>query len=218
MGEAIAGKRDRIFLMTKGCAGEKRRERGLRDLNESLRRLRTDRIDLWLVHSVRSADEVEAAHAADGVLSIVEEVKRAGKVRYVGFSGHADPRVHRLMLERGYPFDAVLMPLSAVDGSREDGFQRAVLPELVKRGIAPLGMKSLLGKAEPVAAGVFSAAEAIRYTMSLPITALVLGMSRLAQLEENLKVIRGFTPMGRVDALALETRCRAHTHFERYRA
>jgi predicted aldo/keto reductase-like oxidoreductase len=217
MGAGLAGRRDKAFLMSKMCTHGQGRDVGMRQLEESLKRLRTDHLDLWMLHAVQTEEEVESAYAPGGALEALTEAKRQGKVRYLGFTGHASPSLHLKMLEGGFPFDAVLMPLSVFDGTREDGFQRRVLPELVKRGVAALGMKSLGGNARAVKDGMLTAREAVRYALSLPVATLALGIDKMAWLDEGLAVARSFTPMTPAEKAALEERCRTGTKYEGYR-
>src|SRR5208283_4159886 len=145
MGAALAGKRDKVFLMTKVCThlpGQPSKEKALAMLEQSLQRLRTDHLDLWQVHQIGSEAEADSIFIPGGVLEAIEQARKQGKIRYCGFTGHADPKVHLRVLAHRYPFDSVQMPLSVFDG-HEGGFQKLVLPELLKQGIAPLAMKTL---------------------------------------------------------------------------
>jgi predicted aldo/keto reductase-like oxidoreductase len=210
MGHAIKGKRDQVFLMTKVCSHEKGEEKGkkvgMRMLEESLKRLQTDHLDLWQVHSVGNNEEVDAAFAPEGIIEALEEAKKQGKVRYLGFTGHKDPNVHLRMLSHQYPFDAVQMPLSAMD-AHEDGFQKMVLPELLKQGIAPIAMKALGGGGQPVNKGLMKAEEGIRYALSLPIVTMVSGIGNMDHLQQNAKTAMDFKPYSKEEMVALETKC-----------
>ncbi len=130
------------------------------------------------------------------------------KRRFVGFTGHKDPAVHLQMLRRGFPFDAVQMPLNPFDAQFRS-FERQVVPEANKRGIAVLGMKSMGGTAEAIKRKVLSAEEALRYAMSLPVATTITGMDSLEVLRQNLAVARGFTPMTAQQMQALRDRCAA---------
>src|SRR5207302_11111389 len=127
--------------------------------------------------------------------------------RFVGFTGHKHPDIHLKMLGHDYPFDTVQMPLNCFDASYRS-FERRVLPELNKRGIAPLGMKSMGGDAQPVLHGVVTAEEALRYAMSLPVAVTISGIDSLEILHQNLAVARGFKPMSPAEMLAVRERCR----------
>lgn len=216
MGKALKGKRDKVFLMTKVCTHGKGRDAAMRMLDQSLSRLGVDHLDLWQVHAVASLEQVESAKSLDGVLEALDLAKKQGKVRYTGFTGHTNPKVHLAMLATDYPFDAVQMPLSVFDGNN-DGFQKNVLPELLRRKIAPIAMKSLCGNAKPLRDGVVTVEEALRYTLSLPIATLVNGANTIEQLTENAGIAAGFTPMSKEQIASFEAQCRPHTNYEMYR-
>jgi aryl-alcohol dehydrogenase-like predicted oxidoreductase len=156
--------------------------------------LKTDHLDLWQVHEVIYENDPDLHFKAGGVIEALDEAKRQGKTRYVGFTGHKDPSIHLKMLSHGYPFDSVQMPLNAFDAQFRS-FETQVLPEVLKRGMAPLGMKSLGGTGDVVQRGVVTAEEALRYAMSLPVTTTVSGVDSMAVLRQNLAVASGFEPM-----------------------
>ena len=175
-------------------------------LDESLLRLQTDHLDLWQVHGVCFDNDPELAYAKGGVLEALDQAKRQGKVRFVGFTGHKDPAIHLDMIRRGYPFDAVQMPLNCLDATFRS-FEKQVLPELNKRGIAALGMKPMGGTAAAVKSGLVQAEEMLRYAMSLPVATTIAGTDSFDVLRQNLRVARGFTPMTAADMQALRDRC-----------
>ncbi|HEY8461374.1 MAG TPA: aldo/keto reductase, partial [Blastocatellia bacterium] len=175
MGRAIHDRRDKVFLMTKVCSHGRDRHVAMQQLEDSLRRLKTDYLDLWQVHEVVYDNEPELHFAEGGVIEALEQAKREGKVRFVGFTGHKSPEIHLKMLTYDYPFDACQMPLNCFDATFRS-FEQRVLPELERRGIAAIGMKSLGGEGAMVRAGVVTAEEALRYAMSLPIATLVSGI------------------------------------------
>src|SRR5207253_6769516 len=150
LGRALRGRRDRVFLMTKVCTHGRDARVALRMLEQSLRRLRTDHLDLWQIHAVTYDNDPRLAYAPGGVLEALDRAKRDGKVRFVGFTGHKDPAIHLEMLAHGYPFDTVQMPLNAFDATFVHSFEQRVLPELKRQGIAALGMKSLNGGGDPI--------------------------------------------------------------------
>jgi aryl-alcohol dehydrogenase-like predicted oxidoreductase len=221
MGRALAeGKlRDKVFLMTKCCTHGRDKKVAMQQLEESLRRLRTDHLDLWQIHEVVYQDDPARHFAPGGAIEALAEAKQQGKVRFIGFTGHKDPAIHLDMLSRNFPFDSCQLPLSGFDASFRS-FQKRVLPELIKRGIAPIGMKSLNGTADAVKKGVIQAADAIRYAMSLPVAVTVSGIDSLELLRENLRIARGFTPMNRDERLAFEKQCAVYAadgRFELYK-
>ena len=219
MGAALAGKRDQVFLMTKVCThlpGQQSKEKALAMLDQSLKRLRTDHLDLWQIHQVGSAAEADAIFAPGGAIEAVESARQQGKIRYCGFTGHLNPQTHLRVLAHQYPFDTVQMPLSVFD-SHDDGFQKLVIPELLKQGIAPLAMKTLGGNGQSVRDGVITSDEALRYTLSLPITTLISGIDSLAWLRKNATVAANFKPYSPEEKVALEKRCLAQNRYEPYR-
>ena len=194
MGHAIEDRRDRVFLMTKACTHGRDGKVAMRQLEESLRRLRTDYLDLWQVHEVVFDDEPDRHFAKGGVVEALELARKQGKVRYLGFTGHKSPALHLDMLSRGFQWDACQLPLNCFDASFRS-FEREVLPVLASQGIAAIGMKSLNGDGGPVAAGVVTAEEALAYAMSLPVATVVSGMESPRILAQNVAVARGFKPM-----------------------
>ena len=219
LGRALKGRRDRVFLMTKVCTHGRGAELAMRMLEESLTRLQTDHLDLWQIHGVTYDNDPDLAYAKGGVLEAFDAAKKAGKVRFVGFTGHKDPSLHLRMIQMGYPFDSVQMPLNPFDGTFQS-FEQIVLPEANKRGIAVLGMKSLGGTAEMIKKGVLKAEEALRYALSLPVAVTISGMNSLEVLRKNLAVAHGFTPMTPQEMQALRERCAeaaSDGHFELYK-
>lgn len=217
MGKALAGGwRDKTFLMTKVCTHGRGRDFAMDMLEKQLRRLQTDRLDLWQIHAIANEGEISAAFAPGGVVEALELAKKQGKVRYVGFTGHTNPDLHLKMLQQGYHFDAVQMPLSAFDGQSQSSFQRKVLPELTKQGTAVLAMKTLSGNASPVRDGVATAVELIHYSLSLPITTAILGMDSLDFLRQNIRLAQEFKPVKAEEMKALENRCLVAARQRRY--
>ncbi len=219
MGKALTGRRDKVFLMTKVCTHGRDKQTAMKQLEDSLRRLKTDHVDLWQVHECVYENDPERHFAPGGVIEAVTEAKRAGKVRFVGFTGHKDPAIHLAMLARNYPFDTCQHPVNPFDASYRS-FEQHVLPELSKRGIASIGMKSLGGGGEALKANAIMVEEALRYAMSLPIATLVSGMPTLGILQQNLKIARGFQPMTAAEMQVLRARCAplaADGRFELYK-
>ena len=205
MGKALQGRRQKVFLMTKVCSHGRDKRVALQQLDESLRRLRTDYLDLWQIHEVVYEDDPDRHFTPGGAADALLEAKRQGKVRFVGFTGHKHPKIHLKMLAHDFPFDTCQMPLNVFDGTYRS-FEREVLPVLNQRGIAPLGMKSVSGNAEPIKQGIVTPEEALRYVLSLPIASLVSGIDSREVLKQNLEIARRFTPMTTADMEALRTR------------
>src|SRR5262249_33429017 len=155
-----------------------------------------------------------------GVLEALDAAKKAGKTRFVGFTGHKDPDVHLALLKGGYPFDAVQMPLNSFDASFHNSFEKKVLPVLNEKKIAPLGMKPMSGTAAAVKKGVVTAEEALRYAMSLPVATTISGMDSVEVLRKNLQVAQNFKPMTDKEMDDLRKRCAKDAgdgHFEVYK-
>ena len=192
----------------------------MKQLEESLKRLQTDHLDLWQIHECVYYNDPDRHFAKGGVVEALDEAKKAGKVRYVGFTGHKHPDIHLRMLSYKYPFDAVQMPLNPFDASFRS-FQEHVLPKVRELGMAALGMKSMGGNGQPILKGVLTAEEALRYAMSLPVATTISGIDSLAVLHQNLKVARGFQPMSAKEMTALRDRCAKEAgdgHLELYKS
>lgn len=203
MGKALGdGYRERVFLMTKFPARDK--AEGLKQLDESLRRLQTDHLDLWQMHAMGSQDDVDKVSAPGGALEALDEAKRAGKARFVGFTGHRDPQIHLRTLDL-YDFATVQMPLNVMDAHYRS-FRENVLPVLLQRHIGVIGMKSL-SSGHVLLSGVVTPQEAIGYALSLPTSVVVCGMDSMRILEQNLEIARGFTSMmpERIDEILAKT-------------
>lgn len=220
LGRALQGKRDGVFLMTKVCTHGRDAKVGMQQLEESLRRLRTDHLDLWQIHECVYDDDPELHFAKGGVVEALERAKKEGKVRYLGFTGHKDPKIHLAMLAHPFPFDSAQMPLNAFDASFHS-FEQRVVPEARKRGMAVIGMKSMGGHGQAVTAGVVSPEESLRYAMSVPgVTVTVSGIDSLDVLHQNIAVARSFTPMTPEQMDALRARVApvaGDGHFELYK-
>ena len=194
MGRAIADRRERVFLMTKVCTHGRDARVAMRQLHQSLRRLRTDHLDLWQVHECVYYNDPDRHFARGGVIDALDRAKREGKVRYVGFTGHKDPEIHLRMLAHEYPFDSCQLPLNCFDASFES-FEQRVLPELRRQQIAPIGMKSLGGRGDAVKKRVVGVEDALRYAMSLPVVTTVSGIDSMRVLRQNIRIATGFRPL-----------------------
>lgn len=206
MGKGIRDRRDRVFLMTKVCTHGRGAREAMRQLEQSLRRLQTDYLDLWQVHECIYYNDPERHFARGGVIEALERAKAQGKVRYVGFTGHKDPQIHLTMLAHDFPFDSCQLPLNGFDATFRS-FEQIVLPELTRRGIAAIGMKSLGGDGKAVTRRAVKVRDALRYAMSLPVATTLSGIDSMRVLRQNLKIARGFTPMTRAEMAAYRKRC-----------
>lgn len=205
MGKALQGRRSQVFLMTKVCSHGRDKTVALRQLHDSLRRLRTDYLDLWQIHEVIYDDDPERHFAPGGAAEALLEAKKQGKVRFIGFTGHKHPRIHLKMLQYDFPFDTCQLPLNVFDATYRS-FEREVLPVLNQRGVAPLAMKTLSGNGEPIKQGIITVEEALRYVLSLPVAAVVSGIDSRAVLKQNLDIVRRFVPMTAAEMEALRIR------------
>ena len=194
MGKAIHDRRDQVFLMTKVCTHGRDGKVAMRQLEQSLKRLRTDHLDLWQIHEVVYDDEPRRHFARGGVVEALDKARQQGKVRFVGFTGHKEPRLHLEMLAHDYEWDACQLPLNCFDASFRS-FEQLVLPELTRRGIAVIGMKSFNGDARAIKAKVVTPSEALRYALSLPIATLVSGIDSPKVLKQNVDIASRFRPM-----------------------
>ncbi len=215
MGKALECRRDKVFLMTKVCTHGRDKQEALRQLEDSLRRLKTDHLDLWQIHEVVYYNDPERHHAADGVLEAMEQAKRDGKIRFTGFTGHKNPDIHLKMLAYEYPFDTCQMPLNIMDGTFLS-FEQKVLPELIRQGIAALGMKTFAGNGKMVREGVYTAEEGLRYAMSLPVATTITGIITTEDLQQNLRIASEFVPMTNDEMEALRSRVASSAGDGRY--
>jgi len=220
LGRALVGKRDGVFLMTKVCTHGRDRTVAMQQLEDSLRRLKTDHLDLWQVHECIYDNDPELHFASGGVIEALEQAKKQGKVRHVGFTGHKDPNIHLAMLARGFAFDSAQMPLNCFDATFRS-FEQNVVPVAAKRGMAVIGMKSMGGAGQAIQAGVVTPEESLRYAMSvLGVTVTVSGIDSIDILRQNLAIARGFEPMTAAEMTALRTRVAppaSDGHFELYK-
>src|SRR5215467_13576273 len=180
MGKALRdGYREKAFLMTK-IDGRSKKEAG-RQLDESLKRLQTDYIDLVQHHEIIRFEDPHRIFHDDGANAALVEARNAGKIRYIGFTGHKDPRIHLYMIEvaeqNGYVFDTVQMPLNLFDAHYRS-FAKLVVPELVKQNIGILGMKSM-ANGIILKSGTVTAIECLHYALSLPTSVVITGIDSM---------------------------------------
>jgi uncharacterized protein len=215
LGTALKGRREQAFIMTKVCTHGRTKEVAMKQLEESLRRLQTDHLDLWQIHEVIYYNDPHLIFAPNGVAEALVAAKQQGKVRFVGFTGHKSPNIHLEMLSHDFAFDTVQMPLNCLDGTFRS-FEQSVLPEANRRGIGVLGMKSMGGSGELISNGVATPEEALRYAMSLPVATTISGMDSLEVLEQNLAIASGFQPMSAQEMQKLRDRVSAMAADGRY--
>jgi len=197
MGIALAqdGYRDKVFLMTKNCAHDRTAKDSMVKLEESLRRLQTDHLDLWQIHEVTWPDDPDRIYAPGGAAEAMLRAKEQGKVRFIGFTGHKSPAIFRRMLAQDFPWDTIQMPVSVLDANF-NSFQTEIFPLARERGLGVIGMKSLAaGHLFDDPAVTVTAEEARRYALSQPVSSLCVGVDSMQRLNEVLAVGRDFTPM-----------------------
>ena len=219
LGEALGTRRKEAVLMTKVCTHGRNKQVAMHMLEDSLRRLKTDYLDVWQIHEVVYDNDPEWIFAPGGAAEALVEAKKQGKVRLIGFTGHKNPAIHLQMLSKGFPFDTVQMPLNPFDATFRS-FEQHVLPEARKRNMVVLGMKSMGGSGEMIKSGAVTPTEALRYAMSLPVTVTISGMNDPDILKQNLAIASGFTPMTEPEMSKLRTRCQhyaADGHLELFK-
>jgi predicted aldo/keto reductase-like oxidoreductase len=204
MGKALRdGYRDKAFLMTK--IDGRTKDAAARQIEESLTRLQTDRIDLLQIHEVIRMTDAERVFAAGGALEAITAAQRAGKIRYVGFTGHKSPAIHLHMLAtaraRGFRFDAVQLPLNVMD-AHYNSFEQEVVPVLVADEIGVLGMKPM-GDPFVLVSGTVTAVECLHYAMNLPTSVVITGCDSLPVLEQALHAAKTFRPLSKAAVAAL---------------
>ena len=207
LGRALKGKRDRAVVMTKVCTHGRDKNVAMRQLEESLTRLQTDHLDVWQIHEVIYENDPDLIFAPNGAAEALLQARKQGKVRFLGFTGHKDPSIHSKMLSHDFPFDTVQMPLNCLDATFRS-FETKVLPEVNRRGMAALGMKSLGGSGELVREGAIVVTMGLRYAMSLPVAVTISGIDSLVVLHQNLEVARGFRPLSAAEMQTIRDACR----------
>jgi len=204
MGKGLKdGYRQKVFLMTK--IDGRTKELAAQQIDTSLQRLQTDRIDLVQHHEIIRFDDPDRIFAEGGATEAVVETKKAGKIRYIGFTGHKDPHIHLYMLkvagEHGFRFDTVQMPLNVMDAHFRS-FGQMVLPELVHQEIGVLGMKSM-GDGVILKSKVVSPMECLHFALSLPTSVVITGIDKPEVLDQAFEAVKTFQPMNRAQVAQL---------------
>ena len=221
MGKALRdGYREKTFLMTK-IDGRSKRE-AKRQLDECLRRLQTDRIDLVQHHEVIRFEDPHRMFDEEGANAALVEAREAGKIRYIGFTGHKDPRIHLYTLdvarEHGFRFDTVQMPLNVMDAHYRS-FEKLVLPELVRQEIGVLGMKSM-ANGTILRSNTVTPIECLHYALNLPTSVVITGCEQMERLDQAIEAVQSFKPLSGEDVrtlLAKTARAAAHGEFELFK-
>jgi predicted aldo/keto reductase-like oxidoreductase len=199
-GVALPEVRKSVFITTK--TGRRTRIEAEADLAASLRRLRTDYLDLWQIHGVQEHRDVERIFAPGGAIEAFEAARKAGRARFIGFTGHHDPAVHLEMLKAYDRWDSILMPVHAADPAYLS-FEKSVLPAAVERGLAIQAMK-VFGNAFLLR--VLNARECLRYALSLPVHCATVGCSTAGQWDDDVRIARDFKPYTPDEMAALRHR------------
>ena len=214
MGMALReGYRDRVFLMTKVYSDGRDVKAARRQLEESLTRLQTDVIDLWQVHQIHRSEHPRLTYET-GLLDMMLKAREEGKIRYIGFTGHARPEWNAEMIDLGFAWDATQMPINPCD-HHWVSFERGVLPKAVENNIGVIAMKTLGGSLRKWAgelvenAKVVTAEECLRYAMSLPVTTVASGMDSMDVLQKNLAIAKSFKPLEEAQLADILARCQA---------
>ncbi len=214
MGKALEGRRQKIILMTKV---DQRDAKGSREtLETSLRRLRTDYLDIWQFHAAMKIEELDKIFGPSGAMETAQQAKKEGKIRFIGLTGHFDPEVHLEAIKR-HPFDTLQMPVNVVDPHFKS-FRKTVLDEAVKRNVGVIAMKTL-SFGNIVSMGVAKPADALPWVWSQPVGVLVSGCDRLEVLDYNVYLAKTFKPMSDSEQAALLARTESHrgTRVEHYK-
>jgi predicted aldo/keto reductase-like oxidoreductase len=207
MGKALAmdGRRNKVFLMTKNCNRDYKG--AMQCLDDSLRRLRTDHLDLWQFHELVYDNDPDWIFEKGGIKAALE-ARKAGKVRFIGFTGHKDPRIHLKMLGKPHDWDTAQMPINIMDAQYRS-FQGEVIPVCLKKNVGVIGMKGLAGGYPegrlPSKAGL-TVEECYRFCLSLPVSTQVMGVTSMEQLKQNVAIARNFKPMTAAEKNALLAR------------
>ncbi len=205
------GYRQKVFLMSK-MDGRTKQEAATQ-IDTSLKRLRTDHIDLIQHHEILRYDDPDRIFAEGGAMEAFVEAKKAGKLRYIGFTGHKDPRIHLQMLEiakeNGFLFDAVQMPLNVMDAHFRS-FAHLVLPHLVQDGIAVLGMKSFGDGVILKSDAPIQPVEYLQYSLNLPTSVVITGIQNQRDLDQAFEAVKTFKPMDKAKVAELLTRSRPY--------
>ena len=195
MGQALSGgKREKVFLMTKNC--ERDYKGSMKNLEDSLRRLKTGHLDLWQFHEMVYDNDPDWVFEKGGLKAALE-AQKAGKVRFIGFTGHKDPRIHLKMLSKPHNWDTAQMPINLLDYSYRS-FQNEVVPVCLKKNVGVIGMKGLAGghpQGRLLSHVNMTADECYRYCLSMPITVQVMGINTMDHLKADVALARNFQPL-----------------------
>jgi aryl-alcohol dehydrogenase-like predicted oxidoreductase len=208
LGEVLPQRRDEIFLATK--THDRSYDGAMRHLESSLKNMKTDLIDLWQIHNIKGggAEDIEKIFADEGVIKAMEKARDEGTVRFLGITGHADPAPMKELVER-YPFDTCLMALNAAD-KHYNSFIENLLPVCVEKNMGVIGMKIPARDRIFDHGGIISIKEAMSYTLSLPVSTIIIGIDKIPELEENISIAKEFKALTADEMLAIENKVKPH--------
>lgn len=212
IGEVMNTRRDEVFLATKTFA--RSYDGAMSDLEKSLNNLQTDKIDLWQIHSIGANENVDRIFADDGCLKAFEEARDQGIVRFLGITGHHSPTPMKELIDR-YPFDTVLMALNAADKYHRS-FIENLMPTVVAKRMGIIGMKVPARGRIFDKGGIIDMKEAISYTLSLPVSTIIIGIREVAELEENFQIAKEFVQLSADEMLAIEKKAEPHYEYLQY--
>ncbi len=208
IGKVMKHRRKEVFLATK--SHDRSYDGAMRHLEKSLKNLQTDHIDLWQIHNVRAReiDTLDKIFADDGVLKAMQKAKDEGVVKFIGITGHEDPVVMRTLLER-YPFDNALVAINAAD-KHYNPFIEKFLPTAVEKNIGIVGMKIPARDRIFSHGGIITMKEAMEYVLTLPVSTIIVGIDKIPELEENIRIAKEFKPLTADEMLAIEDKTKTY--------
>lgn len=208
VGEVMKTRRNEVFLATK--THDRTYDGAMRHLESSLKNLQTDVIDLWQIHNVKPGEEEDIDHifSDEGCMKALIKAQEEKTVRFLGITGHADPDPMKKLVDR-YPFDAVLMALNAAD-RHYNSYIEKLLPTAVEKEMGIIGMKIPARDRIFDHGGILTMKQAMSYTLSLPVSTIIVGIDNLSELEENIEIAREFEPLTADEMLAIENRVQPH--------
>jgi aryl-alcohol dehydrogenase-like predicted oxidoreductase len=212
IGEVMETRRDEVFLATKTFA--RTYDGAMSDLEKSLNNLKTDKIDLWQIHSISASENIDRIFSSEGCLKAFEEARDQGIVRFLGITGHHSPTPVKELVDR-YPFDTVLLALNAADKYYRS-FIENVLPTAIEKRIGVIGMKVPARGRIFDKGGIINIKEALSYTLSLPVSTIIVGIREIIELEENIEIAKEFVQLSADEMLAIEQKAEPHYQYLQY--
>ena len=208
LGEVMKSRRNEVFLATK--THDRSYDGAMRHLESSLENMKTDKIDLWQIHNIAPSgvEDIDKIFSDDGVLKALEKARDEGIVRFLGITGHADPASMKELVDR-YPFDTCLMALNAAD-KHYNSFIEKLLPTCVEKQMGIIGMKIPARDRIFSHGGIITMKEAMSYTMSLPVSTVIVGIDKIPELEENVRIATEFEALTEDEMLAIEDKVKPH--------